>query len=791
MRHLLVFILSVFLSHQICAQTYYGNVVDSLNKPVAFANVIAQQADSALIVGTVTDEKGDFILKLKNADSFDLTISFVGYITWHKKIAPAKSANLGTIVLSEEKTQLEGIEILAKRPSIHKEVDRLVFEVRNSIASVGGDAIDVLKKTPGVRIQQDEVEIIGRKGVRVLVNGRMSPLTGEDLSNYLHTLTSDNITKIEVITNPPAKYEAEGNSGLINIVLKKAKIDYFSGLVRSTYQKSTYSTFNLGGDLTYQKNKWATFFNIEGSDGSIHADEDNEIMFPDQNWNTETDIRYYRKQISGRAGADYDLSNHITFGVQYMGAVSRPDDGENTETKVLASDQTIDSLLQTKAYSDNDNYYHDFNGHFIANLDSSGRKVAIDLDYLVYSTDLNRTFTTRTLIENADPINSETFQNVSHLDLESFTSRVDVEWPTGFAALGFGGKLSFIKNRSDLSAYKMIRHVMVEDEAQSNIFEYNENTEALYTSASKSINKWDFKLGLRIEFTQTEGNSLTLSKVNENNYYKLFPTAYVTFNANDVHSFSFDYGKRISRPGYSKLNPFRWYSNPYSYTEGNPFLQPSFVDNFELSHLYKDNLSTALYISLTDDGSDQITLANSDNNIQATVMRNFLQEYSIGWSQSHTFGFKWIETYWQYDLNYTKIKSDLANTRAEQEGFNFYLELDNSFYLNANHTLLGELNFWYSAPGVSGIDKITESYAADIAFKSLCLNKDLQLALVVTDIFKTDRRTINSVVNGLSQKYNNYYDNRRLKFSASYRFGNRKLKNTQKRLSNEEERNRL
>ena len=251
------------------------------------------------------------------------------------------------------------------------------------------------------------------------------------------------------------------------------------------------------------------------------------------------------------------------------------------------------------------------------------------------------------------------------------------------------------------------------------------------------------------------------------------------------------YGKRINRPNYRELNPFRWYSNPFSYTEGNPFLQPSFTDNFEVSHTFKSNLNTSFYVSITEDGQDQITLTNSNDNIQATIRRNFLEEYALGISQSYTFKkIKWIETYLQYDINYSKINSALPNTIAEQDGFNFYGGIDNSFTFNKDKTFLGELNFWYSSPGVSGVDYITESYSVDLGLKGLFIEKNLQLKLVVSDIFRTNQNTIRSLVNGINQEYRNYYDNRQLILSATYRFGNKKLRSKRKQFSNEEERRR-
>ena len=682
--------------------------------------------------------------------------------------------------------------ITAKKPTIKRKVDRLIFNIENSIVSSGGDAIDVLQKTPGVRVDGSSIGLIGKSAVRILINDRLSPLSGEDLANYLHTLSSDDIAKIEVITNPPSKYEAEGNSGLINIVLKKVKRDYFGGNIRSTYRQATYSSVFLGSGVTYQKNKLSLFTNVNSGDGSIQVSETNKIFYSTQSWDTDTKIRYFRKFISGRVGIDYDITDKTSIGVQYLGANSRPSNKEQTATNIFNNSNSIDSLLLTKANSDVKTYYHSLNGHLKTELDTLGRSINIDVDYFTYKNNQNRNNTTETF-QNGNLVDNTTdiFRNTSKQNPMSFTTRVDVEWPTKLSNIEFGGKLSYIKNNSDVGAFNFINNTFVIDTNQSNIFEYKENIQAIYASASKSLEKWDFKIGARLEFTQTEGNSITLNQVNKNNYNKLFPTVYITHNPNDNNSLSLSYGKRINRPNYRELNPFRWYSNPFSYTEGNPFLQPSFTDNFEVSHTFKSNLNTSFYVSITEDGQDQITLTNSNDNIQATIRRNFLEEYALGISQSYTFKkIKWLETYLQYDINYSKINSALPNTIAEQDGFNFYGGIDNSFTFNKDKTFLGELNFWYSSPGVSGVDYITESYSVDLGLKGLFIEKNLQLKLVVSDIFRTNQNTIRSLVNGINQEYRNYYDNRQLILSATYRFGNKKLRSKRKQFSNEEERRR-
>lgn len=792
MKRILIFTFFVVMSYLTQGQIYKGIVRDSQDQPIAFANVIAERnIDKALITGGITDENGQFEINVSADKPFVLVISFIGYEDWKKEISENKDTDLGLIVLQESNNELDEVVVTVRRPLIKRKVDRLIFDIEKSVVTSGGDGIDVLQKTPGVRVDGDNIGLIGKSSVRVLVNNRLSPLTGEDLSNYLRSLSSEDISRIEVITNPPAKYEAEGNSGLINIILKKVKRDYFGGNIRATYRQASYPSAFLGGGITHQKNKWSLFSNINSGDGSLRVTETNKIFYPTQTWDTDTKIRYFTKFVSGRAGVDYDINENTSIGVQYIGTTDKPDNDEKTATNIFNSANSLDSLLLTGAHSNRKTYSHSLNGHFKKVFDTIGKTMTADVDYFTYNNNLDRVNSTDSFLPDGDINSTEVFRNTSKQDIESFTSNINFEWPLKFTNLEFGGKLSFIENNSDVGAFNFQNNEFVNDANQSNEFKYKENTQAIYVSSNKSLKKWDFKLGFRLELTQTEGNSITLNQVNRNDYTKLFPTAYVTYNPNDDNSWSLNYGKRINRPSYSSLNPFRWYSNPYSYTEGNPFLQPSFVDNFELSHLFKNNLNSSLYVSITEDGTDQVTLTDSDTNIQATVRRNFLEEYVIGLTQSYTFNkVRWFESYLQYDLGFSKIKSDIPNTIKEQDGFNFYFSVDNSFYFNNKKTFLGELNFWYSSPGVGGVDYITESYATDIGLKLLLFEKQFQISLVGSDIFRTNESTIKSVVNNIRQEYRNYYDNRQFRVSMVYRFGNSNIKSKSKRFSNEEERRR-
>lgn len=790
MRNAILFI-SFFLS-SLCSycQTYTGIVKNAKNEPLSFVNVIATDAvDNKTIAGVLTDETGHFTLVIPTSHAFILTLSFIGYLPLEQKFTKATTQDLGLLHLQEKSKELEEVVIQAEQPLITRKSDRLIFNVEKSIVSTGGNALEVLQKTPGVRLERDQIGLLGKSSVKILINSKLSPLTEEDLTTYLRSLRSEDIERIEVMTNPPAAYDAEGNSGLINIVLKKIKNDFWGGELASGYQQTTFPTGTLRGSLTYQKGKWTLFSSTNKGNGAIQVQEKNKIYYPTQLWDTDTKIKYFTRFLSNRTGIDYAISDRTTIGVQYLGNANRPDNQEQTSTHILQSPQIIDSLLTTQAHADKKIVSHAVNGHFKTVFDTLGKNMTVDFDYFTYINNQKRINTSGILIPKKEEI--DTFKNTANQTITTYTSTLNFEWPLREIHFDFGGKISYMRNRSDLGAYNLILDDFVLNPTQSNRFTYSENTQALYVSASKSLKKWEFQLGIRLEFTQTRGYSLTLNQLQNNRYTHFFPTLYVTYTANENNLWSFNYGKRILRPNYSSLNPFRWYSTPYAYTEGNPLLQPFFTDNLELAHLYKNNLNTTFYISKTTNGIDQITLTDPDTTTQATVRRNFLQEISIGVSQSYTFKeVHWLTSYLQYDVNYAEIKSDFSYTKAKQSGFNFSFSIANTLSFNEKQTLLGEITFQYIAPGISGMDFITARHTADIGIKWLLLDRKIQLNLVASDLFKTNKSTIKSVINSMKQTYTNYYDTRQISLSLVYKFGTNIAATKTKNFSNEEERKR-
>ena len=789
------FLISFFSYSQIEIK---GTVKDSSNVAIEFANVFLTNQNNEIVTGIVTDKEGSFNLSIKEG-TYTLTVSLLGYKDWKISIAINNNINLENIILINNLYQLDEVVVKGKKVFVKRKVDRLVFDVSSSPQAIGGDLTDALKVTPGVIFTNDNLSVFGKDGVKIMINGRVTSIPSGGLTNFLSSIRSEDVRTIEVITNPPARFEAEGNYGLINIIYKK-RINFWQARLNSRYIQTTYPTYATGGNFSYFKNKISLFVDLNGKKGSEAVIEESDIFYPNQFWNGRTDRKDKKDYLSGRLSLQYDVSNTLSLGLQYIAGIENPDIRDrNTVDIINIANNALDSILTANGNNNRNNYNHSLNAYGIIKLDTLGRRLTFDIDYFNYVEDQDRDFETQTFAPNGDPGNLFTSsKNLGQQNIKNYSFKTDVEYPLGKFDIDYGGKISFINNDNSVSFFDVSSGTPQFDNTKSDIFDYKENTQSLYVSASHKLNeKWSFKIGVRFENTNTEGFSKTLNQKNKTSYSKLFPTAYLMFIPNENNSLSFSYGKRIKRPKYWEINPFRWYINDFSFAEGNPFLQPSFKDNFEFNHVYKNNLTTILFLSVTNNGFGQIPLVNSDTNILTLTRENYFKRYDYGLGLVYRFSkLSWLSSFIHTQVYYSDTQFnnniDVSLLGQEQNGTTYSISNYNTFIFNKKKTFLGELNFWCNSEKQTGLYQEEPSYSVSLGLKALFCNNDLQTAINFYDVFKTSNSNITtSYNNGISRIANVYYDNRYFKVSISYRFGNKKIRSRKRRVGNKEEKNRI
>lgn len=774
--------------------TISGKVITADNKPLELAEVILLTKDSIAIKSELTDGTGHFNLKT-NPGKYKIQIRQIGKSLFFKEIEAVRNTDLGDIIVVLNENVLKEITVVARKKLIERKVDRLVFNVENSISAAGGDALDALKITPSIRVQNDKISLIGKSSLAVMIDDKLIQLSGDDLINFLKTISSDNIKNIEVITTPPAKYSAEGNSGLINIKLKKVKKDSWNASLNSAYKQAFYSTGSLGSNLNFQKNKFTLLSSINFINGSSAPTETSKIFYPNKLWYNNSQRQDYNNSIGGRIGIDYEISRKWLVGLQYSGSYSKPNIYENNLTTISNYSNSIESYIKTDAKNYRNNNSTSINFHAIYKINTNGAKISTDLDYFSYTDDDDRTFNSKSLDLNLNTI-SDTFfsaKNFSKNNLINYAAKIDIEMPSKFANFSYGGKISSIENQSDVRYYNLANGNSIYDSNKSNKFKYTEKIEALYISASKKINdKWEFQSGLRMEYTHTVGNSITFNQKINNNYIRYFPTAYITYLNNENNSFSLNYSKRINRPSYFSFNPFRWYINPFYYSEGNPYLQPSFTDNIELSYTRNQKWENKIYLSYISNGFSQLSTLNTSTNVQAVKYDNYFNTKIFGLSESYTFNISnWLESVNTVDLNYSKTNSQVTITNPNRIGFNSFFSTNNTITLNKYKTFILNINFWLNPKGVSDLDIMGATNQLNLAIKVFLLNKKLQLTLLGNDVLSSNRSKYTSFNNNIMQEYKNYYDIRYFRLSIVYKMGSDKLKVEKRQFGNEDEKQRI
>ncbi len=757
-----------------------GKLVDETGLPLAFANVMLLKSDSIQVQITLTDSTGFFLLREKNG-SYILKIHQFGQMLFTKNMVLDQDVDLGTIKI-ETVVALSGVNIQGRKKLVEQKVDRLVFNVENSIASQGMSGLDALRNTPLVQVQNENLSIVGKGNVAVMVNDRILNLSGSELTNYLQALRSDDILRIEVITTPPAKYGAQGNSGLINIILKRNPNLGWSGAVNASYQRNSYNGFRTGVTINYQSKKISSSLKL--SQGNINYKlNGTSDLIGDKTSIFTTESRKDNPRIYGvNYGLDYKINERQNIGFIY-------------DFSKLYYDITAAGISRYEANSERDSTLitnqqqhwltptHVLNTYYDLKLDSTGKKLSITGNYLSNAPDKVNDFSTFNSTSNYGSI----IRNDSKMDYAIFSTQADLTLPSKFINIETGISYSLLDNKSDVGYYDLKGSDYIINPNNSNLFNYKEHNFASYLSLQKDFSKkWSTNAGLRYEYTSLTGFT-PRNEINKikRNYGKLFPTVYISYKPDENHSLALSYSKRINRPGFQSLNPFRWYTNTYMYATGNSTLQPSFNDNVELSYAYKGKLTFGIYNQYSQDNIANI--ARYDEGIYSSIIEN-------GYDQNRTgINIGYYDTFfqvWETSLSANASYTQTSPTILELEKlkvYSLYYAANNTIRLNKNKTYFLLLNFSHSLPFTYSSIKLQKQIDFSPGVRASFFDKKLNMSAVVSDAFKTLKNNGYSYNGQYKAVFTQYNDYRRILLSATYSFGNNKIKGANKNVKFEEQ----
>ncbi|MDM1408649.1 outer membrane beta-barrel family protein, partial [Myroides sp. DF42-4-2] len=677
-----------------------------------------------------------------------------------------QDVDMGKITI-DQTVLLDSILIQAKNKLIERKVDRLVFNVENSVLSQGLNVIDVLKKTPLINVQNESISIVGKGGVVVMINEKIINIPQSDLSSYLQSLNSSDVKKIEVITTPPSKYEAQGNAGLINIVLKTSHSKGWSGNITSFYQKNRLGGFGTGAALSYKSEKIISSFKFNQRGNTYRPHGSRNLLGKSVSIYTD-EVRTDKKNtFNGSYNFEYQINKKQNIGVLYDFTAN------NTKMNAIGISKyqhldSIDSVFTTNQKQIWKTKMHTFNVYYDFKFDSIGRKLSLGVNYLSTIPDKVNNFTTSKNKDEKDI----SIRNTSLMKYAIYSGQVDMVLPNTFGTVELGAKYTLFKNNSQIDYYDHIDSNYIVNSNNSNYFSYKEQNYSTYVSYQKDISeKWSLKAGLRYEYTILNSNDNAISN---DKYGEFFPTFYISYSPTSYHDFSLNYSRRIERPSFQELNPFKWYTNPYTYFSGTPSLLPVFSNNIELNYTFHNVLSSSIFYQYDINGTSNI--ADLVDGQYSNIIRNSYNENVVGIQLSYNDN---LFDRWETSISATAYYDETKPIIKEAVGlkvYTFSYSSANTFALNDTKTSYLMLNFWHSLPYTYANITIETQMSLDMGIKFLLCKKKLSINALIEDIFKTTNSKGYSINSGYRSEFANYFDSRKLVISLNYSFGNSKVK---------------
>ncbi len=788
--HTLLFLLT-FSAISIAQVKLSGKVVDG-QEPLAFCNILLLDSDSTLLTGETADENGMFTLNIESGN-YLLQVSYVGYDNYNQSIQLAKDTDLGVLQLGTTGTRLDEVVVSAQKQLIERKSDRLVFNVGSSIAAQGADLSEAIGLAPGIVVRNNAISMLGRGNVRVMIEGRLLQLQGEELIAFLTTIAADDIDKIEVIANPPAEYEAAGNGGLVNIIFKKGRRNSWKNRTAISYTQAREGFGTFRNSFQLNKNKHRFSLSLNGTLGDNWEKEYGTTYFPKGTQSWESIGIGNKNNASTRLAYDYQWTDKTSFGFQYQGTIASPSFTSSTPSIINFADIMTDSTFVNETTDDRKQRSQSANVHLLTKLDTTGKSLSLDVDYFSYRLNTDALVNVNVFDTEGNPKGLSRARNaLTDQYIQNYSIKADLKHPTEFVQLSYGAKYNFNISRNEIENYNRLSGVSVYDSLLSNTFEYDEHIAAAYLSGSRQFSdKWNLQLGLRLEYTATKGYSKTLDKTTTNDYTRLFPTAYLSYRASDAHQWSWSVGGRVNRARFRDLNPFRIYINNNSYSEGNPFLRPSYTYSYNVNYVFKGRYTTSAFYNRTNSGFGTLFVPVTESSVLATVRDNFYDADFFGISELFPVT---VNKFWSMQNEaaiYYSHSSLYDNYNAKaQNGFQYYLSSNNSITFPKGWK--AQLNCYYNSPGNGNIFEVDARWSVDFGIQKKFFNDKLLVNLQFNDIFNSSSmERLASEINGVLNTYGQNYSARNVRLSLSYSFGNDKINVKNRNFGNEETQRRL
>lgn len=769
---------SAFVQANNSTGTVKGRVLDTQKQPVPFSTVTLLNPKTMTIErGAVCNEKGEYSIDKVSAGEYILSVRMIGFDSNETERLVIDSKNLiieKTIVLKASIQQLKEVVITGKTSFVEQAVDKTVINPNASITSASESVYEILKKTPGITIDNDEnIVLKGMQGIVVLIDDKPTYVSGKELAPLLKGMLGKNIKSIEIIENPSARFDAAGNSGIINIKTKHNKAPGFNGNFTSGLTFTNKVGGNAGLDLNMNLGKLNIYGNYSFYDWDGWQKMKIQRRFSGDEINDTYQLGENEANNNGNAhnfkvGTDYYISkNHV------LSFMVKRNDGfyKNRNEGITAfADKLfkIDSTLTNNSDEKNTWNNKTFNANYKWDIDSTGRYLIADIDYALFYNDSKSDQTNKYFDTMGNYMNQNlALKSNQKSNIDIVSAKLDYAHPINKVFFFEGGlKCSFVRTDSRAS---MLGYITQDDE-----FDYKENILAGYLNGRATFKKTTLQLGLRLENTNSTGNSVTANQLNKDNYLQLFPSVFIQQSLNPQHSLGFRYSYRIGRPNYHYLNPVIWVLNPYVYMQGNPFLKPEFTHSIAVNHNFKSMLMTSIGFNYSKDLITQVLYQNNETKVAWQTIDNLGNSVYVNFTETIQ---KELCKWWRLSGTFTGMYKEVD---AKATGGNKFKRWSSMANMNNNFTLpygIGmELSVKYMSKQLVGNFTMKSYYSIDLGIKRNVLNDKGALSASFSDIFNTASAGAYTQYGNVDIDVKNQFSTQQFKISFSYRFGKSEFK---------------
>ena len=815
-----ILIFSIAATPSVNAQKINGIVTDATGKAQEFASVMLMQAkDSSLTKGAVTDIDGKFDLEGVSAGRYFINVSMVGFKNHASKIVDFDGKTdlaIDKIGLQNLDTELGTVTIKSSKPIIEVKADRMVFNVENSPNATGLNALELLRKSPGVQIDKDEnVLLKGKSNVIVNINGKPSQMSGRDLAAFLKGLNSADIEAIEIIANPGAKFDAAGNAGIVNIRLKKNKKIGTNGNVSAGYSQGITPKVDGALSINYRDPKWNLFSNYSYNWGTFNntLNLDNTIKTNNPNvdnlWIQRSSSNWGSNDHNFKVGADYTVNSKSTLGFIVNGSIGTPNSNSKSYTYIgtvkNGSKEFIskDSVLRAESQGTMNNNNLNYNLNYRL-ADTSGHELNVDADYGTFRNS-SANFLPN-IYRNGDETVLKTqriFRNMTATNIDILTFKLDYEQPLSILAkkgekIGVGFKVSDVKTDNDFNFFNVINNKDFQDVERTNFFTYKEQIQAVYSNYNAQFGKWGVQLGLRGERTLSKGDLKTKQlksyKDVDTSYFNVFPSAAFSYQLSAKHAFNLTYRYSLDRPSYQDLNPFENRIDELTYEKGNTTLRPQYTNTVELGYTFMGFANLGFSFADTKDFFAQYTDQNVSNGVTTFFITkaNLANRKMFGINLSSPLPIKsWWNGFLNLGYNRTLLTANLGEGKdvdLKADGANMYLQ--NTFTLGKDWS--AELSGWANFGGIWGNFISGTQGMMDFGITKKIWDGDGTIRFSFSDVLKTAGWNAYTQLGNLRMDGNGTWEGQQAKINFTYRFGNKNVQGARERKTGlDDEKNRV